>query len=171
VLNYVTINPATPADWSLGDANFIATRCQIMGSSDGVRYSGNNADVLIENYIRVKAQGSLDHNDGIQMYGANGGGVMLRNNIDDRPIGGGGGQNGALFIADGAEGTYEIRDNYLAGGNYSLRLHENGFYRVTGNIVEKNSYNFGPVVTDNARPGAFLEWSNNTLSDSAVLNP
>lgn len=171
VLNHCLINPASPADWSLGDGNFSATRCQILGSSDGVRFAGSRADVLVENYIRVKAQGAQDHNDGIQTYGATGGGVILRNNIDDRPIGGGGGQNGAIFIADGAEGTYEIRDNYLLGGNFSLRLHESGFYRVTGNIVEKGSYMFGPLVTDNSRAGAFLEWSGNKLSDGTVLTP
>lgn len=170
-LNYCTIQPNSPGDWSLGPSNFTATRSQILGSSDGVRYGGNTKDTLIENYIRVKAQSSADHNDGIQMYGASNGGTILRNNIDDRPVGGGGGPNGAIFIADGATGTYEIRDNYLLGGGYSLRLHESGYYRVTGNIIEKGTYMYGPVNTTNAIQGAFLEWSNNKLSDGTVLNP
>lgn len=170
-LNYCTVQPPSPGDWSLGPSNFTATRSQILGSSDGVRYGGSTKDTLIENYIRVKAQSSADHNDGIQMYGASGGGTILRNNIDDRPVGGGGGPNGAIFIADGATGTYEIRNNYLMGGAYSLRLHDSGYYRVTGNIVVKGTYVYGPVTTTNAIQGAFLEWSNNTLSDGTVLTP
>lgn len=141
-----------------------------MGSSDGVRYGGDTADALIENYIRVKSQDSSDHNDGVQMYGATGGGMILRNNIDCRPIGGGGGPNAAFFIADGATGTYEIRDNYFAGGGYTFRLLDAGYYRVTGNIVEKDSYLFGPLLLDNLIPNAIQEWSNNKLSDGTVLS-
>lgn len=170
-LNYCTINPTTPADWSLGDGNFTATRCQILGSSDGVRYSGSSTDTLIENYIRVKLQSADDHNDGVQMYGATGGGEILRNNIDARPVGSNDPGNAAVFIADGATGTYEIRDNYLSGGNSSLRLHESGYYRVTGNIIEKGSYSVSPVNTTMAISGAFLEWSNNKLSDGTIVNP
>lgn len=169
-LNYCTIEPASPADWSLGYTHFSATRCQILGSSDGIRYGGDTADRLIENYVRVKSQDETDHNDGIQMYGASGGGVILRNNIDVRPIGGGGGPNAAFFIADGATGTYEIRDNYFAGGGYTFRLLDAGYYRVTGNIIEKNSYLFGPILLDDLIPNAIQEWTNNTLSDGTVLN-
>lgn len=38
-----------------------------------------------------------------------------------------------------------------------------------GNVIEKGSYAYGPLVTDNARAGAFLEWSGNTLSDGSEL--
>jgi len=169
-LNYCTIEPSSPADWSLGYRNFTATRSQVLGSSDGVRYGGSSSDTLIENYVRVKAQDSSDHNDGVQMYGASGGGTILRNNIDARPIGGGGGANAAFFIADGATGTYEIRDNYFAGGGYTFRLLDAGYYRATGNVIEKNSYLFGPVLRQNLIPGAILEWSNNRLSDGTILN-
>jgi hypothetical protein len=73
-------------------------------------------------------------------------------------------------MADSSQGTLEVRDNYLIGGGYTLRLHENMYYRVTGNIIEKGSYAYGPISTTNARSGAFLEWSNNKLSDGTVLN-
>lgn len=170
VLNYCTIKPASPSDWSLGPGNFSATRSQILGSSDGVRFASGYNDVLIENYIRLKAQGPTDHNDGIQMYVPTGGGTILRNNIDARPVGGGGGTNAAIFIADNATGTYEIRDNYLAGGGFTLRLHESGYYRATGNIIEKDSYVYGPFTHGASIPGAFLEWLNNKTSDGAIIS-
>lgn len=168
-LNYCTINPTTPADWSLGAGNFSATRCQILGSSDGVRYAGTTNDALIENYIRTTAQSFDDHNDGVQAYGAEGGGTILRNNIDGNPVSGGYG-NAAIFIADGAEGTFEIRDNYLIGGGYNTRLHESAYYRVTGNIIEKDSYLYDPLNTAYSIPGAFLEFSGNKLSDNTAVS-
>lgn len=169
-INYCTVNPSTPDDWSLGPSNFTAIRSQIMGSSDGVRYGGGTTDTLIENYIRNKQQSPDDHNDGIQAYGATAGGTILRNNIDGNPVGGGVSTSG-MIVADYVTGTFEIRDNYFIGGGYTLRFYENAFYKVTGNIVEKNSYKYGPVITTNSRPGAFVEWSNNTLSDGTPINP
>jgi hypothetical protein len=173
-LNYCTIDPPTNTEWpySLGPDNFTAVRSNIGGSMDGVNFGGGtHKNTLIENYIRVKMRDTDDHNDGVQSYFASGGGTVLRNNIDARPVGGGGGPNAAFFIADSTEGEYEVRDNYLLGGGYTLRLHEDAYYRVTGNIIEKDSYSFGPLNTDNARTGAFLEWSNNKLSDGTVLTP
>lgn len=169
-VNFCTINPTSPDDWSLGYTNFTAYRSQITGSSDGVRFGGSGKDTLIENYIRSKVQTPEDHNDGVQMYGATGGATILRNNIDGNPVGGGGSANSAIFIADGASGEYEIRDNYFMGAGYSLRLHDNGYYRVTGNIFLKDSYKYGPVSTTNSRTGAFLEWSNNKLTDGTIVN-
>ena len=126
--------------------------------------------------MRTKLQSQADHNDGLQAYQAGAGGSLLRNNIDCRPVNGTGDNStttAAIFIADASEGTAVIRDNYLAGGNGVLRLHENMFYRVTGNIIENNSWSSGtgPVSTSNSRAGAFLEWSNNTLTTGAVLTP
>jgi len=167
-INYCTIVSPSPQDWALGPGNFTAIRSQLTGNSDGVRYAGSTNDTLIENYIRTKTQNINDHNDGVQMYGSTGGGTLLRNMIDSRPVAGGNG-NAALFIADNSTGTYEIRDNYMVGGTQSIRLHENGYYKLTGNIVEKGSYSYAPVNTANSRAGAFLEWANNTLSDGTVL--
>lgn len=169
-LNYCTLNDTSPQDFALGEQNFTATRSQMMGSSDGVRFGGNVN--LIEDYIRTKLQSPDDHNDGVQAYLAGSGGSILRCNINVTPVNGDNSTTtGAIFMADDSQGTAEIRDNYLIGGGYTLRLHENMFYRVTGNIIEKNSYAYGPLSTDNSRSGAFLEWSNNKLSDGTALNP
>ncbi|MCA9591972.1 MAG: hypothetical protein KC776_01635, partial [Myxococcales bacterium] len=171
-LSYCMVKAPSPGDWALGSSHFTAIRSQLVGSSDGVRFGGSGTDTLIENYIRVATQSSQDHNDGVQMYGASGGGVILRNNIDCRPVSGStSGANGAIFVADGATGTYEIRDNYLMGGGYTLRLHESGYYRVTGNRIETGSYSYGPLTTTNAISGAFLEWSDNKETNGTVLQP
>ena len=169
VLNWVTVNTATPQDYAIGPDNFSVYRTQLTGSSDGIRFE--QADV-VESYVRTKLQSPTDHNDGIQGYLASSGGSILRSNIDCRPVNGTNATTtGAIFMADDSQGTVEIRDNYLLGGGYTLRLHESMFYRVTGNIIEKNSYEYGPISTTNARSGAFLEWSNNKLSDGTVLTP
>lgn len=57
------------------------------------------------------------------------------------------------------------------GGGYTLRLHESGYYRVTGNRIETGSYSYGPLTTTNAISGAFLEWSDNKETNGTVLQP
>lgn len=164
------VSPTSVGDWGIGPDKVSATRSVIEGNSDGVRFENMN---LIECWVRVKLQSAADHNDGLQCYQSSAGGSILRCNIDANPhdsahsdIFG----NGAIFIADGSKGEYEIRDNWLTGGGYTLRLHESGTYRVTGNIIEKGKWLFGPLTTTNAVSGAFKEWSNNTLSDGSILN-
>jgi hypothetical protein len=170
-LNWVTIAPSTVEDICVhGDGVFNLYRSNVQGCSDAVRFDG---DSIIESYLRTKAGSSSDHNDAVQAYQASSGGQILRSNIDARPVNGASygisGGNGAIFLADGSKGTSEIRDNYLQGGGYTLRLNESQHYRVTGNVVVKGSYLYGPLDTTNSVPGAFLEWSGNTLSDGTVL--
>lgn len=174
-LNWCTVSPTSVGDWCIGPQNVGAYRCLLEGCSDGIRWSGGD---IIECYVRTRLQSAVDHNDGLQAYQAGSGGSLLRNNIDCRPINSSGVQDtsngtttGAIFIADNSEGTATIRDNYLAGGNGVLRLHENMFYRVTGNVIVKDSWSSstGPVSTGSSRPGAFLEWADNTLTDGTVL--
>ncbi|MGE3636039.1 MAG: hypothetical protein AB7P00_39420, partial [Sandaracinaceae bacterium] len=81
VLEYCLVESPTPGDWALGYSHFSATRCQLLGSSDGVRFGGSTRDVLIENYIRTREQDPADHNDGVQMYGATDNNILLHNNI------------------------------------------------------------------------------------------
>lgn len=166
-LNYCTVSPTSVGDWALGPLRTDATRCILEGNSDGVRFDSCN---LVECWIRTKLQSAVDHNDGIQAYLAGAGGSILRCNIDCRPINGGNGTTtAAIFLADSSQGTCEIRDNYLAGGSYTLRLHESMFYRVTGNIIENNSWAYGAMSTSNSVAGAFLEWSNNMISNGTAL--
>lgn len=137
-------------------------RCQITGGSDGVRFYGTN---LVESFVRVAVLTAADHHDGVQAYQSSEGGSVLRSNIDAKPVDGDGGITAAVFIADNSRGEYVIRDNWLTGGPYPLRLHESGTYRVSGNVVNGN------VLTNAAVPGAFLEWTGNTYASGGIINP
>ena len=164
-LNWCTVN-ADGEDHAI-NGRVDTFRCQLINASDGVRFDGTN---IVETYIRLKQQNSQDHNDGIQAYKAGQGGSILRSNIDSRP--GGSSQsvlgNAAIFIADDSRGEVVIRDNYLAGGEYTLRMHEAATYRISGNIIA--NYNSGPIATNNATPGAFLEFSGNHTASGQLIN-
>ncbi len=170
-ISWSNLDSITQCDEPLhGEGVFNVYRSSTTGCSDGPRMDG---DSVIESYVRTHAWSTLDHNDGMQAYLASAGSTILRNNIDGRPDNGAAmgvaWGNSAIFMADDSQGTTKIRDNYLAGGGYTLRMHESQLYRVTGNIIVKDSWAFGPLSTSNAVSGAFLEWSNNTISDGTVL--
>ncbi|WP_406045318.1 hypothetical protein OG799_13065 [Micromonospora sp. NBC_00898] len=162
-LNWSTVD-ATDGDYAIG-GHVKAYRCQLINGSDGVRLNGTS---IVESYIRVRQESSADHNDGVQAYRASEGGVILRSNIDSRPVNAprtlG---NAAIFIADDSRGELTIRDNWLAGGEYTLRLHESATYRVTGNII--TGYGSWPASRDRARPGAFLEWRDNLTGNGTEI--
>jgi len=169
IIQWSTINGGgTNGTYSVGGHNVDVYRSQIIGSSDGVRFEQMN---LIEDYIRVALTSPEDHNDGIQAYQASAGGSIVRCNIDSRPGGVGGSDTAPIFLADNSIGETVIRDNWLAGGGYTLRLHEAMTYRVTGNVVADGTWGVGPISTSNAISGAFLEWSNNTTSAGVTLTP
>lgn len=169
-INWSTIDGHGNGTYSIGGHNVDAYRTQIVGSSDGVRFENMN---ISECYIRTEFTSDADHADGIQGYQASAGGSIVRSNIDSRAVGAPAGVYGtaAIFMADDSHGLTVIRDNLLAGGGYTLRLHESMTYRVSGNIVVAGSWGFGPLSTDNAVPGAFLEWSGNTTTTGQVLTP
>lgn len=163
-----TIDGHGDGTYSVGGHNVDVTRSQIVGSSDGVRLEGM---ALVEDWIRVAQTDPADHNDAIQAYQASAGGSILRCNIDGRPTNATAGVfgNAAIFLADNSVGEVEIRDNYLAGGGYTLRLHEAQTYRVTGNVIA--DWGYGPVSTSSAIPGAWLEWSGNVTAAGEAVNP
>ena len=163
-LNWSTVD-ATGEDWAVG-YKVNTYRSQLVNGSDGVRFDDTN---IVESYVRVRQVTSADHNDGVQAYLAGHGGSILRSNIDGRPVNAPSiAGNAAVFFADNSKGEVVIRDNWLAGGGYTLRLHEACTYRVTGNIL--SAWLFGPFTRDNAIPGAFLEFANNTTDSGATIN-
>lgn len=145
--------------------DYTAYRCRIGGSSDGAKINGNVT--MTECYVRTMSQGSADHNDGLQAVGSYTGGTIQRCNIDCRPVNGGGGVNGAIFIADSSNGTWIIRDNFLAGGNSPLRMHESCNYTVDGNWILSGSYSGGPVNAQYAVSVTWASTENNVLVDAS----
>lgn len=174
-LNWCTVDrPGTAGDDGINFTNYTAYRCNIGGSSDGAKINGNI--VMRECYVRTKSQGGLDHNDGLQNNGGSGPVLIERCNIDVRPVNGGGGVNGAFFSADGMSGTTTLTDNWFAGGQYVIRLHENGVYVVNGNQVLNGSWITGVVTAQfavsvtwaNVSPNVLVDASGNVLSTIAA---
>lgn len=155
---------------AVGYDHFELSRVRVHGCSDGLRASG--VVTVVDSYIGPLWASGADHADGVQAYLGAGDMTFRHNSIDartqDRCC-----ENGALFFADGYDGTVTLDNNWIAGGNFSLRLHESGKYIVTGNRVLAGSYNFGPVTTVN---GIIQTWSNNreisaSGVDGAVIEP
>ena len=145
---------------------YTAYRCLLQGGSDGAKINGNCE--LTECYIRVWGL-TGDHNDGVQNYAGSGPVLVQRCNIDCRPVNGGGGPNGALFAADGADGLMTWNDNWVAGGTYVIRCQENCTYECQGNQVLNNSWVYGPAMRA-IIPASNVNWGTvrpNTIVDAA----
>jgi hypothetical protein len=171
-VNWCTWLPSGVGDYAIGYNAFTAYRCNIGGSSDGLKAGG--PATATECFIRVKGQDALDHNDGVQNSGGAGLVTIERCNIDCRPTNGIGGPNAALFTADAASGLQVWTDNYVAGGGYVMRLYENATYNVQGNWVLDGSWTFGPthravipstdVIWGTVRPNVLVDSSGTVLS-------
>lgn len=169
-LDWSTVDGHGDGTFAIGGHNVGAYRSNIGGASDGVRFEQMD---LVEDYIRTVSTSPDDHNDGVQFFQAAVGGSIRRCNINSRPVNlpasDGIYGTAAVFAADSSMGELVLRDNFLGGGGYTLRLHEAMTYRVTGNVIDAGSWLYGPVSTSNAVPGAFLEWSGNMLSDGTPI--
>jgi hypothetical protein len=152
-------------DNALGFGNYTARRVYIHNFGDGVRDSGSN--ITIEDSFLLMCSNAGDHADGVQGYQ---GGTNIRinhNTIDMRRARD---VNAAVFFADNSKaGT--VTNNLLAGGGYTLRIHDDatpdiGPWVVTGNRIVAGSWNFGPVNNTNTTcsgSGARMTWSDNSL--------
>ncbi len=177
VLNYCTVDTTTAGNETLSYQNYTATRCKLIGCSDGVKANGGNT-TLTECYIRTKAQSAQDHNDGVQNVGGAGPVNVIRCNIDPTPVNGaqfGLGGNSALFLADGEVGLHTIYDNLLIGGGYTLAMYDTGTFDVQGNKFVRGSYSFS--THSMAGPGSGpqnVTWGTvrpNTFSDNGQVIP
>ena len=172
VFDYCTWANTSVVDQCIQYDGYTANRCNISGGSDGMKANGGNT-VITECYIRNKAAGPADHNDGVQNDRGNGPVTIARCNIDARPIGGGGGTTAAI-LADTGPGLHTITDNYIAGGTYTLMMYDSTTWVVTGNVWEAGSWVYGPCATGGPGwgPSSIITWSNNTLSTGgAVAKP
>jgi hypothetical protein len=170
--NYCTLyNDSGFSDEALRYVGYNANRCNISGSSDGIRTNGRNT--AIECYIRCKGVNSDDHNDGTQSHQGDGFVTVQRCNIDCRPTNGVGQANAALFCADGSVGQHNWHDNVLAGGGYVIRAYEFGPLDIQGNWVLDGSWVFQPadiagpphtVVWGTVRPNLIIDAAGNQLS-------
>lgn len=112
---------------------------------EGPRVAGSNI-LIEENFIGPLCSNPGDHADGIQGFGG-GTNVMIRHNtIDERTAAD---VTSPIFFADSSESA-QVEDNLVAGGGYSLRLHDDftpdhGPWTLLRNRIVDNAWSFGPM--------------------------
>ncbi len=77
-----------------------------------------------------------------------------------------GGGSGAFFIEDGTFSRTYIAGNYFSGAGYTVRLRaeDSDHYTFIDNVVERDSYQFGPLIFG-ANSSLCAHWSGNTYDD------
>jgi PKD domain len=131
--------------------------------SEGPRDSGSNI-VIEDNFIGPMCSKPGDHADGVQGYygGTN---VLIRHNtIDERTAND---VTSPIFIADSSQSA-RVEDNLVAGGGYSLRLHDDfspdhGPWTLIGNRIVDGAWSFGPM--DNTG----TSFTSQTCSDNRIV--
>jgi hypothetical protein len=145
---------------AVGYDHFTLERVLVHGCSDGIRADG--VVDMEDSYVDGLWASDPDHADGIQAYMGAGDMTFRHNRIDARTQDGCC-ENGAIFIADGYTGTVTVDNNYFAGGQFSMRYHENGTYIVTHNRVLDGSFAYGPTSTTY---GIIQTWIDNKLIEA-----
>lgn len=139
-------------DAAISYDHYTARRVHVRNFSDAFRDSGD--DIRIEDsYVRLCSNPG-DHSDGIQAYKGGANVVVVHNTVDQRGVRQ---HNAPIFWADESKGSV-LRDNLLAGGTYTVRLHGTGF-TFTGNKIVDNAWQYGPVAADCDG----IAWSGNDL--------
>ena len=170
VLEDVTFQPASgcwPYATAVGAQNLRATRVEITGFGDAFGASGNNV-VFRDSYAKLCAPiGTEAHSDGFQGYLATAAtsdrpNVLDHNTFDQRchdwtwvdgwHYEGAGNQadqacevTANVFWSDDSGDGLVVTDNLFRGGGFTIRVHTGAGHTVRGNVVERDSYSYGPV--------------------------
>ncbi|MFK7957367.1 MAG: hypothetical protein AB8B96_14815 [Lysobacterales bacterium] len=159
---------ASAAMYFVGQTNAMIRHSSFGQSTDGLKVnaSGNTFDY---NFLTCLNTTRADaHMDGLQSRTGNDN-VYINNSwqsVSCPQSANQGGGSGAFFIEDGAFTRTYIAGNYFSGAGYSVRLRaENSdHYTFINNVVERDSYQFGPLVYG-ASSGLCAHWSGNTYHD------
>lgn len=147
---------------AIGWSEFEAIRVEVLGFRDSfVNSNGDNA-VIRDSYIKL-CTGSDGWGAGLSGYPGGSGVVLDHNTIDARchdwttaiadafHPGSGNPDDRAcnalstVFWNENSTAGVTITDNLLRGGAYAFRILGGSGHSVTGNVVERNSYAYGPV--------------------------
>jgi hypothetical protein len=148
---------------AMGYENYTATRLHVHNFGDGPRVSGNNVTVQ-DSYINVCSNPG-DHADGVQGYQGGTNVHLTHNTIDERNAVD---VTAPVFFADNSQSAI-VQNNLLAGGGYTLRLHDDfapdhGPWQATGNRIVNAAWVYGPALTTNTDcNAATMTWSDNRL--------
>lgn len=112
---------------------------------EGPRVSYDNI-LIEENFIGPMCSNPGDHADGIQGYGGGNNIVITHNTIDQRTASD---VTSPIFMADNSSSA-DVRYNLVAGGGYSIRLHDDytpdhGPWVLIGNRIVTPGYGYGPM--------------------------
>jgi len=146
---------------AVGYGNYTARRVRIRNFGDGFRVGESNI-IIADSFVQLCSNPG-DHSDGVQGYNGGTNVTVQHNTIDQR---GATSVNAPIFFADNSKSA-TIQNNLIMGGAISLRVHDDytpdvGPWIVTGNRIVNNSWNVGPVSTDNT-DCATTTWSDNRI--------
>lgn len=148
-----------------GGCRVTLKRNDISGWADGINVGAGG--VIEDNDIHDLYLGEGAHNDGIQFFG--GSDYRIAGNHISIGWGGPGStQNGAVFLGgdSGLARTVVIRNNYLSGGGYILRVKGARDVIVTDNV-------FGPMPGQHGdydiSPGTIRQWQDNRRADGTPV--
>ena len=169
VIEDVELNGNGIATQGIVHGGYTARRVNIHGTEDGIR-AGSNV-VLEDSWIHdLRHDGAFTdapHHDAVQSIG--GTNIVLRGNNLEGPFRA---QTSAIIMHAHLAGPLRnvlIENNRLSGGTYTLNLKARDGQPdlgsdivVTGNVIVKDGWKFGPLNTDRAQA---VQFSGNTLSD------
>jgi hypothetical protein len=113
--------------------------------SEGPRVAAGNIDIE-DNFIGPMCSNAGDHADGIQGYGGGTNVVIRHNTIDERTAAD---VTAPIFFADQSQSA-QVEQNLVAGGTYSLRLHDDftpdhGPWTLLGNRIVNGAWDYGAM--------------------------
>ncbi len=148
---------------------------------DAIALNGGGSILIEDSVVAPACFYAGDHLDSIQFYNPGGvANVTIRHSVvDSRPANSGGFGNAAIFLADfpGAGSRFNIYNNLLAGGNYTLSAYDapsgsGVIMDISGNRFVRNQYNYGPCGLSNSDPfdgTSGVIWTNNAFTDGAAI--
>lgn len=166
----------------LNGDDYILTRVHLHHNGDDLLAMTGGGTILIQDSLfNNTCYYAGDHLDAIQYYDP--GGVanvtLLHNTLDARPANNSGFGNAAIFWGDfpGAGTRLNVRNNFLAGGNYTFYALDAAsgsgvIIDISGNRFLRNTYTYGPCALTNSDPfdgASGIKWNNNAYSDGAAI--
>jgi hypothetical protein len=166
-----TIGPASGCkdagpEAGLEAGNFTATRVLIRNYNHSVQPEAPNA-VVSDSFMKVCANPG-DHADGVIAYQSGPNVRIIHNTIDMTGVPAA--DQTAPVFDTGRVSSFDIENNLLLGGSYSVRIYDDGptgsGYVVKGNSVADGSWLYGAVDSDCS---AVAPWSSGNANGNQLV--
>jgi hypothetical protein len=156
-----TIGPPSgtcSADSAFGHNNYTLERVRMRNFGEGPRVELGGNVVIRDSFFKLCDPGGDAHSDGIQGYLGGNDILIQHNTIDQRDVSIDR-VTALIFWSDSSGDNVQFKDNLLAGGGYSIRIHAGSGHTVSGNRLVKDSWYYGPVTSS----CGVISWSDNRL--------